>query len=42
MNMIVAYQQNSLLFLSDFYVISATNKPMKLQPKSVAQIVLKM
>ena len=38
----LARQQNYLMFLSDSYVISATNKLMKLQPKGVAQIVLKM
>ena len=32
----LAGQKNSRVFLSDSYVISATNKPMKLQPKGVA------
>ena len=40
--LIVASQQNSFVFLSHSYSILATNKPIKLEPKGVVQIVLKM
>ena len=40
--LIVAGQQNSFVFLSHSYSILATNKPIKLEPKGVVQIVLKM
>ena len=39
--LIVAGQQNSFV-LSHSYSILATNKPIKLEPKGVVQIVLKM